>query len=280
MSATDTNEQAVGLLQELGLKEYEAKCFVGLARLPQATAKELGELTEVPRTRVYDAIRVLEAKGLVEIQHGSPQRFRAVPVEEGLSTLEDHFDSRLDALSETLRSVEPADPNGDDADQEVWSLTGLTAVGNRTEQLIEEATSEVVLIVGSEAVLTDGLVTSLNDADHVSVIVGTLTPDLEATVRERVPDAKVFTSDLPWLQGTAEDVGKEASIGRILLVDRNTIMVTTISNGDGTEQAVFSRGIGNGLVVIARRIMATGLVPSEDPGSDSSEGQGSGSSEA
>lgn len=271
MSATDTDDEAVGLLQELGLKEYEAKCFVGLSRLPQATAKELGELTDVPRTRVYDAIRVLEAKGLVEIQHGSPQRFRAVPVGEGLDTLEDQFDARLSALDETLRSIEPAEPGGDDVDQEVWSLTGLTAVGNRTIQLIEEAESEVVLVVGDEAVMTDELVETLNAVDDVPVIVGTLNPDLEEAVRERVPAATVFTSGLPWLHNAEEPVGKEASIGRILLVDRNTVMVSTISNGDGNERAVFSRGIGNGLVVIARRIMATGLVPSEDPGSESSD---------
>lgn len=34
----------------------------------------------------------------------------------------------------------------------------------------------------------------------------------------------------------------------------------------GTERAVFAYGSGNGLVVIARRLMATGLIPREDPG--------------
>lgn len=262
MSATDADEQAVGLLQELGLKEYEAKCFVGLVRLPQATAKELGEQTDVPRTRVYDAIRVLEAKGLVEIQHGSPQQFRAVPLEEGLDTLGDQFSTRLSTLGETLRSVEPIE-HGEDVDQEVWSLTGTTAVGNRTIQLVEDATSEVVLVIGTESVVTDELVATLNGVMDASVLVGTLTDDLEATLRDRLPDATVFTSDLPWLHGNG-DAGPD--IGRILLVDRNTIMVSSIHGADGTERAVFSRGVGNGLVVIARRLMATGLVPSEDPG--------------
>jgi hypothetical protein len=30
--------------------------------------------------------------------------------------------------------------------------------------------------------------------------------------------------------------------------------------------AVYGHGFGNGLVVIARRLMATGLFPAEDPG--------------
>ena len=51
------------MLQELGLREYEARCFVGLSRLPTGTAREISEVTEVPRTRVYEATRVLAAEG-------------------------------------------------------------------------------------------------------------------------------------------------------------------------------------------------------------------------
>jgi sugar-specific transcriptional regulator TrmB len=72
MSTDDAEARAVELLQQLGLKEYEARCFVGLTRVPSGTAKQLGEITDVPRTRVYDAVRVLEAQGLVEVQHSSP----------------------------------------------------------------------------------------------------------------------------------------------------------------------------------------------------------------
>ena len=63
MDTSEDVEEAVRVLNELGLKEYEARCFVGLSRLDTGTAKKLSELTDVPRTRVYDAIRVLEAKG-------------------------------------------------------------------------------------------------------------------------------------------------------------------------------------------------------------------------
>jgi sugar-specific transcriptional regulator TrmB len=89
VSTNEHREEAIDVLQELGLKEYEAKCFVGLTRLSTGTAKQLSEITDVPRTRVYDAIRVLEAQGLVEIQHSSPQQFRAVPLEEATETLRD-----------------------------------------------------------------------------------------------------------------------------------------------------------------------------------------------
>ena len=37
------------------------------------------------------------------------------------------------------------------------------------------------------------------------------------------------------------------------------------TGGIETEKAVFGRGFDNGIVVIARRLMATGLQPADDP---------------
>ena len=107
MSTDDTLDEAVTALQELGLKEYEAQCFVGLSRLSSGTAKQLSEITDVPRTRVYDAIRLLEAQGLVEVQHSSPQRFRAVPLEEATETLRDQYEARNRCGLECCTSTSP-----------------------------------------------------------------------------------------------------------------------------------------------------------------------------
>lgn len=48
---TEGNE-SIELLQQLGLKEYEARAFVALTRVEAGTAKDIAELSEVPRTRV------------------------------------------------------------------------------------------------------------------------------------------------------------------------------------------------------------------------------------
>jgi sugar-specific transcriptional regulator TrmB len=134
--STDNIDDAIGVLQQLGLKEYEARCFVGLSRMSTGTAKRLSEITDVPRTRIYDAVRVLEAQGLVEIQHASPQRFRAVPMEEATKTLRDQYEDRIERLRNALAEIEDADPDSGTAVQEVWALSGQRAIANRTEQLV------------------------------------------------------------------------------------------------------------------------------------------------
>ena len=79
-----------------------------------------------------------------------------------------------------------------------------------------------------------------------------------------VPDATTFISGLEWLHG--EDATEnEAAIGRLLLIDRSTILVSSLMPGTKEEQAIFGEGFGNGLVVIARRLMAQGLLTARDP---------------
>lgn len=263
MSTNDAIEEAVDVLQELGLKEYEAKCFAGLSQLSTGTAKELSEVTDVPRTRVYDAIRVLEAQGLVEIQHSSPQRFRAVPLEEATDTLRDRYDSRVQRLADALSRAEQLQPDEDKSIQEVWAMSGGGAIENRTNQLIEDATEEVVLVIGEGSLLTAELVETLNAVDEANLIIGTVSEPLEHRVQDAVDGAETFVSGLEWLHSEDES---ETAIGRLLIADRSTILVSTLTPQTGEEQAVFGGGFKNGLVVIARRLMSQGLIPMQDPG--------------
>lgn len=263
VETVDTNEQqetAVGTLQELGLKEYEANCYVGLARMERATAKKLSEVTEVPRTRVYDAIHVLEVRGLVEIQHSSPQRYRAVPLAEAVETLRDQFESRVERLRESIGRLEPVDSEGEPISQEVWALSGRDVIANRTQQLMSEATEEIVLVIGEESVVTDELIDELNDiSEEITLIVGTLSKGLEDRIESEVPHSEVFVSGLEWLHGPNAD--DETAIGRMVLIDRQTILMSSYDPETGNELAVFGSGFGNGLVVIIRRLMETGLLP-------------------
>lgn len=265
MQESENLEEAVEVLQQLGLKEYEARCFVGLSRLETGTAKDLSELTEVPRTRVYDAIRVLEAQGLVEIQHSSPQQYKAVSLEEATETLRDQYEDRVERLQNALDSVEIVDSKDDSQVQQVWAMSGSTAIENRAEQLIEDAESEVVLVLGDPDLMTPDLVTCLGELNpEVDLMVGTLSETEREEIETALPTARTFVSGLEWLHAENGDID-ETAIGRLLMVDRSNLLVSTIRSETNEEQAIFGEGFGNGLVVIARRLMAQGLLTERDP---------------
>lgn len=261
MSPDTEHDEAFELLQQLGLKEYEARCLVALVGVASATAKEVSDESEVPRTRVYDAMRVLESQGLVEVQHANPQQFRAVPVAEAVETLRRQYDSRFDTLETALERLHDTGAPEEGETHEVWSLLSRDGIASRTRQIVDEAEREVVLVVGTETVLTDELFDALVDADErgVTVVVGALDDAVRERVESSVPGAEVFVSELDWLRG--RDAGEEhAAVGRLLLVDGSTILVSSFDPVESTERAVFGRGFSNGLVLITRRLLETGLI--------------------
>jgi predicted transcriptional regulator len=271
LTAKETDElvrEATEILQQLGLKEYEARCLVGLISLQSGTAKQLGELTEVPRTRVYDAIRMLEAQGLVEIQHTSPQQYRAVTLSEAMDTLRDRYENRLDRLESSLDRLDVPGPGDESEVQQVWAMTGRVAIENRTNELIRDASDEVVIVIGDPSLISSDLTETLNGLDtDVELLIGALSGDLRSSITDAVPGATTFHSGLDWLHG-AEGSLTEPAIGRLMLVDRDTLLVSSIVPGTGEEKAIFGGGFGNGLVVIARRLMSKGLIEERDPVAD------------
>jgi len=266
MDEPSTQAQAIELLQQLGLKEYEAKSFVALTRRQSGTAKDISETSEVPRTRVYDAVRVLESKGLVETQHSNPQVFRAVTIDEAVNTLKTEYVERTESLRGVLSRLEPTEEaDTTEATHEVWAISGDQGITSRTHRLIEGTTDELILIIGHESIFTDSLATQLQAAHDrdVTIIIGTIDEELRGTIQDRLPDIKVFLSGLDWLSRSPL-LDDQTEISRLLLADRQSILVSSFTEGseDGREheQGIFGRGFDNGLVAIVRRLMATGLL--------------------
>jgi sugar-specific transcriptional regulator TrmB len=270
MSIKELKVETVSLLQDLGLKEYEARCFLALAQLSTGTAKTISELSEVPRTRVYDAVRVLESKGLVEVQHSNPQQFRAVSIEEAIEILRQQYDTRIDTLQTHLEALD-IQPEVDDSNrmQEVWTLSGHDGIEARTHNLVADADSEIVLLVVEEELLTEALYERLRDAVDrgVEVIIGGETDAIIAKLDTELPSVKVFETELDWLLGPATD--GEVAISRLLLVDRTTLLVSSFypnaAPDESHEQAVFANGLENGIVVLLRRIISSGVLPVATP---------------
>ncbi len=74
----DPRAAAIEQPDEFGRSTYAARTFVALVSLDTGTAKDVGQVPEVPRTRVYDPIDDLHGQGLVDIQQSPPKEFWAI----------------------------------------------------------------------------------------------------------------------------------------------------------------------------------------------------------
>jgi sugar-specific transcriptional regulator TrmB len=254
MATPEPSEEAVEALQQLGLREYESECFVGLTHLSTATAKEISEVTDVPRTRVYDAVRVLEARGLIAVQHSSPKRFRPVRIEEAVRTFRERYERNLDRLANALEAISNAGGETDVEDRKVWTVSGREAIDDRIRRLVDDASDEVVVGLGRRTVLTEGCLEALERvAEGVTLIVAAATETVRSRIEEALPRAETVVSEHEWLC-EVDDEGR--SIGRLLLVDRSAALLTTIHPESDEEHAIVGSGVENGLVVVARRLLA------------------------
>lgn len=251
---------AIETLEALGFKQYEAACFAALTRIPQGTAKDLSDLTDVPRTRVYDAVEQLQAEGLVDVQHGSPQQFRAIPIPDAIALLRQRFNERFTTLQTSLDALETIDDASLSNHSNVWTTTGYDAITRRAIAALDEAAEEIILIVNDDRVVTDELLERVQAANDrgVTIYVGTLSTSVHEHIDTTLPDVTLFKSELEWLQPRGEE--EDEAIGRLLLVDRETLLVSSLGHhSDYTKAALWSEGMGNGLLVIARRLLTAGL---------------------
>jgi sugar-specific transcriptional regulator TrmB len=250
---------AIETLEALGFKHYEAACFAALTRISQGTAKELSDLTDVPRTRVYDAVEQLHDEGLVDVHQSSPKQFRAIPITAATALLRQRFDARFTRLQTSLDALESIEGESLATDANVWTTTGRDAITRRVIEHLDQADDEIMLIVNDESVVTDRLLDRVRAAHDrgVTISVGPLSASIHERLTAALPDGTLFTSDLDWLQPADED---EDALGRLLLVDRETLLVSSLeTHSPATESALWSKGSATGLVVIARRLLANGL---------------------
>jgi sugar-specific transcriptional regulator TrmB len=257
-----TTAEVARRLQQLGLKEYEAKCFVALTSLATGTAREISEQVDVPRTRVYEAARTLESHGLIDIQHSSPQRFRAVPIQEAVSILRRRYESRIDRLEADLRQLETTRSREQDSDgQEVWSLTGRDAIATRTNQLLENAEEEALLIICDDRVVSSHLLEWLDRTleRDCTLRVGSVSPSLNELLSEELSDAAVFHSRLEWLHPDQFD--DDPPVCFLLVTDGETVLISgSCLTGDSANQhAIYGTGAENCMVVVTRQLAKLGL---------------------
>jgi sugar-specific transcriptional regulator TrmB len=66
-------------LKDFGLNSYEGKLWTALLSRGIATAGELSDIANVPRSRSYDVLESLEKKGFIIMKLGKPIKYIAVP---------------------------------------------------------------------------------------------------------------------------------------------------------------------------------------------------------
>jgi sugar-specific transcriptional regulator TrmB len=138
-------------LRKLGLTEYEAKAYATLVGMGEATAREVHDLSGVPRTRIYDILRDLSGKGFVEHVQGSPSYYRAVEPDHVIERLRDDLVASIDRSTSELLSLN-LEAHGSSP---VWCVRSEWGIKNRIRVFLSKVERELIVFCRSPAILSD-----------------------------------------------------------------------------------------------------------------------------
>ncbi|WP_410766294.1 TrmB family transcriptional regulator [Haloferax sp. DFSO60] len=241
-------DRAIELLTELSLSDYEARTLVGLLRLGRGSAREVSDIVEVPRSRVYDAVESLHEMGLVDIRYGTPKEFIPVSQETTIRKFAVKYEDLIEELSSTLERLSPTELRTEQIG--VWTVTGSQNVNRRVIEFINDAQEEVVFM-SEEELLTDEIVDALSRAEARGIEIYLASADDEVQNIDTVlPNSTVVDTLWEW---------SGSHISRLLLVNDEVTLVSverSVGNNESTEVAIWGRGTKNNLVVVLRTIFA------------------------
>ena len=120
------------------LNDYETDAYLAVLEHGRLTASAIAERTDIPQPRVYDTVRSLADRGLVELRESRPIEVLAVAPEEAFGDVHDSLDSLVTALQASYTT-----PARDD--EAVSLIKSRSTILRYLEATIEEAEYELIL---------------------------------------------------------------------------------------------------------------------------------------
>ncbi|MFD1588585.1 TrmB family transcriptional regulator [Halorientalis brevis] len=243
-------EEAVGMLDRLGLTEYEATALTELLTLGRTTAPNLAEATGIPKARIYGVLDSLSDRGYIKIIPGRPKEYQPKSPAEILERAKENRRQDYEQFCQELADLEDAflaefQPRFERASQDITpteELFHVVDVGEpserETRQLYHDAAERIRIITKSfeyfEAVRSafeDALARGI-DVDvlflHPDQLIEENRPIQEDRVERMVDeypsvDLRFSEEKLPW-RGTIIDPSMDYETGNaILLVEEKEI---------------------------------------------------------
>ena len=163
------NEELIKKLRStFNLNIYEAKVWLALLSKGVATAGELSDMSDVPRSRSYDVLESLEKKGFIIMKLGRPIKYLAVAPSEIIKRVKKNLQERAETQLKMIEEVQNTEVFTDlsllfkqgiehvDPSTITGSFRGRSNIYDHLLNLMSNADKEVVI-----ATTPDGLVRKL-----------------------------------------------------------------------------------------------------------------------
>ena len=139
-------DENIKMLKGLGLTMYEAQAYVTLTSLISATATEISEKSEIPRSKIYDVLKKLYEKEYIDIEDGRPLTYNVKSPVEVLTREKEKLNLKIDDTITTLTNVYE---NGmSQVQAPIWRIYGVEKIINQEVEIIKRSKASVNMRIG------------------------------------------------------------------------------------------------------------------------------------
>ncbi len=211
----------VARLQTVGLTEWEARAYIALLEEAPASGYAVSKRSGVPRSKIYEVLSSLIAKGVVHVARGEINLYGPLPPEELIGRLRLQAAERRDAAEAAMAGY--AQQIG--SNSVIWDLQGRIEILRRARQLIHAASRRIMLEIWAP------------DA-------GELRPELQEASRRGVAIIVVAYGDpeYPFAQIYPHPLTDEVTTGLggrwlVISVDNREVLAGIVSSGAESRAA-------------------------------------------
>lgn len=142
-SSSEKNQRIVEKLKARGMTEYESKVYTTLVMLQVGSARDIHELTGIPRGRVYEVLGDLTKKGYIGIIRGSPTRYRVLEISR---TFERIKKDTLGSIDEIRQMLEEMEKTAKPANAPGYVVQSESAIDNQVNSILKQAKDSVLIL--------------------------------------------------------------------------------------------------------------------------------------
>ncbi len=137
-------DEVIDGLKELGFNSYEAKVYLALLKKYPATGYEVSQLSNVPQSRAYDTLKVLEKEKIVVANNSKPVTYTPIKPSELTKRFKRKITSTLEFLDKNLPNVK------DDYTEPILSISGSANIREKIVEIIKNSEKEIYIEIRSQ----------------------------------------------------------------------------------------------------------------------------------
>lgn len=217
-------------LRALGLNEYEAKVYSTLAGLRKATARDIHEVSGVPRGRIYEILHDLVQRGFIGVEEGSPNAYYRLDIDLVIDRIKADTVAALEETRTALKNLEMQPLSNSTP----WfALKSDWAIENHFQGIFRKVQDELVVMCNDPAFLRTHQHLFKQLRRRITLYVVVLDREPFAGISLPVYEARGILREMLEAPGAARE---EMKMACVFFIDGNEIFAI---GSRGTERFAF-----------------------------------------